>query len=83
MDRFRSWKPVPRGLMSDDDFIANMHWFQDPIAWTWLTVFGSVGVNNAGRNVEGQARKVNENYYILTFPYHIMSLKMTENLMTE
>ena len=63
-----SWKPVPRGLMSDDDFVANMRRFEDPSdAWTRLNVFGSVGANNAGRIAKGQARKVNENYLILTF----------------
>ena len=54
--------------MSDDDFIANMRRYEnqyDP--WTQLTVFGSVGANNAGRIAEGQARKVNENYHIMTF----------------
>ena len=36
------WKPVPRDLMSDDDFMANMRRFENPIdAWTRLTVFGS------------------------------------------
>ena len=54
--------------MSDDDFKANMRRFQDPSdPWTQLTVFGRVGANNAGRNAEGQARKVNENYHIMTF----------------
>ena len=63
-----SWKPLPGGLMSDDDFIANMRRYEnqyDP--WTQLTVLGRVGANNAGRNAEGQARKVNENYHIMTF----------------
>ena len=67
-----SWKPVPGGLVSDCDFKANMRRFQDPSdPWTRLTVFGRVGANNAGRivrrNAEGQARKVNENYHIMTF----------------
>ncbi len=45
--------------MSDDEFIANVRRFQDPMdAWTRLTVFGIVGANNTGRIAEGQARKV-------------------------
>ena len=63
-----SWKPVPGGLMSDAGFKANMRRFDDQSdTWTRLTVFGIVGANNAGRNAEGQARKVNENYHIMTF----------------
>ena len=63
-----SWKPLPGGLMSDDDFIANMRRYENQYdSWTQLTVFGSVGANNAGRIAKGQARKVNENYHILTF----------------
>ena len=54
--------------MSDDDFIAKMRRYQDPIdAWTRLAVFGGIGANNAGRNAEGQVRKVNENFHIMTF----------------
>ena len=29
--------------------------------------FGGVGANNVGRNAEGQVRKVNENFHIMTF----------------
>jgi hypothetical protein len=63
-----SWKPVPGGLMSDAGFKANVRRFDDQSdTWTRLTVFGIVGANNAGRHAEGQARKVNENYHIMTF----------------
>ena len=63
-----SWKPVPGGLMSDAGFKANMRRFDDQSdTWTRLTVFGGVGANNAGRNAEGQVRKVNENFHIMTF----------------
>ena len=63
-----SWKPVPGGLMSDAGFKANMRRFDDQSdTWTRLTIFGGVGANNAGRNAEGQVRKVNENFHIMTF----------------
>ena len=63
-----SWKPLPGGLMSDNDFRANMRRYENQYdSWTQLIVFGRVGANNAGRNAEAQARKVNENYHIMTF----------------
>ena len=63
-----SWKPVPGGLMSDAGFKANKVRFDDQSdTWTRLTIFGGVGANNAGRNAEGQVRKVNENFHIMTF----------------
>ncbi len=63
-----SWKPLPGGLMCDSDFRANMRRFDDQYdTWTRLTIFGGVGANNAGRNAEGQVRKVNENFHIMTF----------------
>ena len=66
--RSASWKPVPGGLMSDAGFKANMRRFDDQSdTWTRLTIFGGVGANNAGRNAEGQVRKVNENFHIMTF----------------
>ena len=63
-----SWKPVPGGLTSDTDFIANMRRYENQCdSWTQLLVFGGIGANNAGRNAEGQVRKVNENFHIMTF----------------
>ena len=63
-----SWKPVPGGLMSDAGFKANMRRFDDQSdTWTRLPIFGEVGANNAGRNAEGQVRKVNENFHIMSF----------------
>ena len=54
--------------MSDAGFKANMRRFDDQSdTWTRLTIFGGVGANNAGRNAEGQVRKVNENFHIMTF----------------
>ena len=61
-----TWKPVPGGLSSDDEYQTNMRKFNDPNdSMTRLMVFGNVGANNAGRVAEGQARKVRcliENY---------------------
>ena len=54
--------------MSDPGFKANVRRFHDQSdTWTQLTIFGEVGANNAGRNAEGQVRKVNENFHIMTF----------------
>ena len=61
-----TWKPVPGGLSSDDEYQTNMRKFNDPNdSMTRLMVFGGVGANNAGRAAEKQARKVGnliENY---------------------
>ena len=63
-----SWKPVPGGLTSDDAFLADMRRYENQYdSWTQLIVFGGVGANNAGRKAEGQVRKVNENFHIMTF----------------
>ncbi len=63
-----TWEPIPGGLTSNNDFMTNMRRFNDPTdLMTQLMVFGRVGANNAGRNAEGQARKVNESNHILTF----------------
>ncbi len=66
-----TWKPVPGGLSSDDEYQTNMHKFNDPNdSMTRLMVFGDVRANNAGRVAEGQARKVGcliENYHHLSF----------------
>ncbi len=59
-----TWEPVPGGLTSNHEYLANMR-FKDPTdSMTQLIVYGSVGANNAGRTAEGQAllRKVNEIY---------------------
>lgn len=66
-----TWKPVPGGLSSDDEYQTNMDKFNDPNdTMTRLMVFGSVTANNAGRAADRQARKVGcliENYHHLSF----------------
>ena len=63
-----TWEPVPGGLTSNHEYLANMRRFNDPTdSITQLMVFGRVGANNAERTAEGQVRKVNENYHIMTF----------------
>ena len=54
-----TWKPVPGGLTSDDEYMSNMRRFEDPDdQWTRLLVYGSIGANNVGRAAEKAARKV-------------------------
>jgi hypothetical protein len=54
-----TWKPVPGGLTSDDEYMSNMRRFEDPNdEWTRLLLFGSIGANNKGRSAEKAARKV-------------------------
>ncbi len=54
-----SWKPVPGGLTSNNEFLTIMCKFEDPCdTWTRLIIFGKVGQNNVGRSVERQARQV-------------------------
>ena len=61
-----TWKPVPGGLSSDDEYQTNMRKFNDPNdSMTRLMVYGRVGANNAGRAAEKQDRQVGcliENY---------------------
>ncbi len=56
---FATWKPVPGGLTSDDEYMSNMRRIEDPNdEWTRLLLFGSIGANNKGRSAEKAARKV-------------------------
>jgi hypothetical protein len=61
-----TWKPVPGGLTSDDEYMSNMRRFEDPDdQWTRLLVYGSIGANNVGRAAEKTARKVEFSLEIL------------------
>ena len=61
-----TWKPVPGGLTSDDEYMSNMRRFEDPDdQWTRLLVSGSIGANNVGRAAEKAARKVEFSLEIL------------------
>ena len=54
-----SWTPVTGGLASNADFQNNMLRSEDANdAWTRLIIFGSVGMNNHGREAQKNARKV-------------------------
>ena len=63
-----TWKQVPGGLTSDNEYMSNMRRFQDPNdEWTRFLVFGSIGANNTGRLMERAARQVAcllENYLL-------------------
>ena len=53
------WTPVPCGLASDAEFKQNMQRFSDANdAWTQIITYGSVGMNNHGREAQKNARKV-------------------------
>jgi hypothetical protein len=53
-----TWKQVPGGLTSDNEYMSNMRRFQDPNdEWTRLVLFGSIGANNAGRSEEKAAKR--------------------------
>ncbi len=53
------WTPVPCGLASDDEFKQNMQRFSDANdSWTQPITYGSVGMNNNGREAQKTARKV-------------------------
>ena len=61
-----TWKPVPGGLTSDDEYMSNMRRFEDPDdEWTRLLVYGSIRANNVGRAAERTARKVEFSLEIL------------------
>ena len=65
-----TWKPVPGGLTSDDEYMSNMRRFEDPNdEWTRFLVFGSIRANtsNTGRLIARAARQVAcllENYLL-------------------
>ncbi len=53
------WMAISGGLASDKDFNINMQKSEDANnAWTRLIIFGSVGMNNHGREAQKNARKV-------------------------
>ena len=53
------WTPVPCGLASDAEFKQNMQRFSDANdAWTQIITYGSVGMNNHGREAQKNAIKV-------------------------
>ena len=53
------WTAISGGLASDKDFNINMQKSEDANnAWTRLIIFGSVGMNNHGREAQKNARKV-------------------------
>ncbi len=53
------WTPVTCGLASDAEFKQNMKRFSDANdSWTQLITFGSVGMNDYGREAQKNARKV-------------------------
>ncbi len=56
---YASWKPIPGGLTSDNEFLINIRKFGDSNdTWTPVMVFGKVGANNVGCSAEREARQV-------------------------
>ncbi len=64
------WTPVPCGLASDSEFEKNMQRFSDANdSWTQIITFGSVGLDNHGREARKNARKVGYHKSILIFSF--------------
>ena len=55
-----TWNPVSGGLCSNSEFLADMKRADDPSmpGWCKLPIFGTLGLNNQGRNAASNERKV-------------------------
>jgi hypothetical protein len=55
-----TWNPVSGGLCSNSEFLADMKGADDPSmpGWCKLPIFGTLGLNNQGRNAAKNERKV-------------------------
>ena len=55
-----TWNPVSGGLCSNSEFLADMERADDPSApgWCKLPIYGTLGLNNQGRNAARNERKV-------------------------
>jgi hypothetical protein len=53
-----TWKPVPGGLTSDNEYMSNIRRLEDPNdEWTRLMLLGSIGANNVGRSEQKAAKQ--------------------------
>ena len=54
-----TWDPVPGGLCSNGEFLADMDRLNDlTLSWYKLPIFGELGLNNRGRTAARDKRKV-------------------------
>jgi hypothetical protein len=66
--RDATWNPVPGGLCSNSEFLADMKRADDPSmpGWCQLPIFGELGLNNQGRNAARNARKVFAHFQLVS-----------------